>query len=147
MQNQSVGRNTRSIRIQFERDQDAFSLAFGRLSEGEKCFFAGSLLLAANEYYGPLLCFWDEPDNYLSLPEVRHFVAGLRKSMRNGGQLLATSHNPEAIGSFSCENTLLLYRNGWFEPSRTRWVEGLDVGGDLIAALIRDDLEFRHEGP
>jgi len=141
VRNPAIGKRARSISVQFERDQETFSLEFDRLSQGEKCFFAGSLLLAANESYGPLFCFWDEPDNYLSLPEVGHFVAELRKSMRRGGQLLVTSHNPEAIRRFSDENTLLLSRKSWFEPTQVRLVEGLDTHDDVVDALIRDDLE------
>ena len=41
------------------------------------------LVLAANTAYGPLFCFWDEPDNFLSLSEVGHFVLALRKAFQS----------------------------------------------------------------
>ena len=72
-----------------------------------------ALVLAANDAYGPVLCFWDEPDNYLRRDEVGHFVLALRKAFQSGGQFIATSHNTEAIRRFSDENTLSLQK----EPS------------------------------
>src|SRR5207302_3283555 len=100
------GTDSRSLTIQFQQDKAVLSLPFRDLSDGEKCFFICAVTLAANESYGPIFCFWDEPDNYLSLSEVGHFVMTLRRSFQDGGQLLVTSHNPEAVRRFSDENTL-----------------------------------------
>jgi ABC-type multidrug transport system ATPase subunit len=100
-----------------------------------------ALVLAANRAYGPLFCFWDEPDNYLALSEVGHFVLALRKAFQSGGQFIATSHNPEAIRRFSEENTLVLYRKNHLEPTIVRPLKDLQVNGDLVGALIRGDLE------
>ena len=98
-------------------------------------------MLAANDAYGPVLCFWDEPDNYLALPEVGHFVFALRKAFQSGGQFIATSHNPEAIRRFSEENTLVLFRKNHLEPTIVRPLNQLQVSGDLVGALIRGDVE------
>jgi len=57
------------------------------------------------------------------------------------GQFIATSHNPEAIRSFSDENTLYLYRNNHLEPTIVRRLDELDIKGDLVGALTRGDLE------
>jgi len=65
-----------------------------------------AFVLAANDAYGPLVCFWDEPDNYLAPSEVGHFVLALRKEFQSGGQLITTSHNIEAISRFSDDNTV-----------------------------------------
>jgi len=98
-------------------------------------------VLAANDAQGPLFCFWDEPDNYLALDEVGHFVLALRQAFQSGGQFIATSHNPEAIRRFSDENTLLLYRKSHLEPTIARPLSELQVTGDLVGALIRGDVE------
>jgi ABC-type sugar transport system ATPase subunit len=100
-----------------------------------------ALVLAANDAYGPVLCFWDEPDSYLALPEVGHFVLALRTAFQTGGQFIATSHNPEAILRFSDENTLVLYRKSHLEPTIVRPLHELRIGGDLVGALIRGDVE------
>ena len=100
-----------------------------------------ALVLAANRAYGPLFCFWDEPDNYLDLSEVGQFVLALRKAFQSGGQFIATSHNPEAIRRFSDENTLYLYRKSHLEPTIVRPLNELQVSGNLVDALVRGDVE------
>jgi hypothetical protein len=141
VRNPLIGRDSRSLAVQFSKDQGSMTLPFGDLSDGEKCFMICALVLAANHAYGPLLCFWDEPDNYLALSEVGHFVLALRKAFQSGGQFIATSHNPEAIRRFSDENTLVLYRNSHLEPTLVRPLSEMQVSGDLVSALVRGDLE------
>jgi predicted ATPase len=91
--------------------------------------------------YRPAFCFWDEPDNYLAPDEVQHFVIALRQAFQSGSQFIATSHNPEAIRSFSDENTLVLFRKNHFAPTIVRVLETLQVHGDLVDALTRGDVE------
>jgi len=141
IKNPVVGRRFRRLFVEFSNDQVSLNLPFEDLSDGEKCFMICALVLAANDAYGPLFCFWDEPDNYLAPSEVGHFVLALRKAFQTGGQFIATSHNPEAIRGFYDENTLLLYRKSHLEPTIVRRLDGLHVSGDLVDALIRGDVE------
>jgi len=141
IKNPLVGRDSRSLVLQFSNDQGSVTLPFEDLSDGEKCFMICALVLAANDAYGPLLCFWDEPDNYLALSEVGHFVLALRTAFQSGGQFIATSHNAEAISRFSDENTLVLHRKSHLEPPIVRRLDDLHVSGDLVDALIRGDVE------
>ncbi len=141
IKNPTTGKDSRSLVIQFSTDQGNVTLPFEDLSDGEKCFMVCALVLAANDAYGPVLCFWDEPDNFLALSEVKQFILALRKAFQLGGQFIATSHNSEAIRSFSDENTLVLYRENHLEPTRVRSLGEINVGGDLISALVRGDVE------
>lgn len=141
IKNPLVAKEARSLFVQFSKDQASLTLPLEDLSDGEKCFMLCALVLAANDAYGPLLCFWDEPDSYLALSEVGHFVLALRKAFQSNGQFIATSHNPEAVRRFSDENTFVLYRNSHLEPTIIRPVEELKVSGDLVDALIRGDVE------
>jgi predicted ATPase len=141
IKNPSVGKDSRSLEVQFSNDRGSASFAFEDLSDGEKCFMICALVIAANHAYGPVFCFWDEPDNYLALSEVGHFVLALRKAFQSGGQFIATSHNPEVIRSFSDENTLVLYRDNHLEPTRVRALKDIRVNGDLVGALTRGDLD------
>ncbi|MDR3718934.1 MAG: AAA family ATPase [Bryobacteraceae bacterium] len=141
IKNPVIGKNSRSLIVQFSSDQGTLKLPFEDLSDGEKCFMICALVLAANVAYGPLLCFWDEPDNYLALPEVGHFVLALRKAFQSGGQFIMTSHNPEAIRRFSEDNTLFLYRKNHLEPTIIRAISQLQISGDLVGALTRGDVE------
>lgn len=141
IKNPVVGADSRSLVVQFSKDRASVTLPFEDLSDGEKCFMICALVLAANDAYGPLFCFWDEPDNYLALDEVGHFLLALRKAFQSGGQFLATSHNQEAIRRFSDENTLHLSRNSHLEPTIVRPVNEMHINGDLVSALIRGDVE------
>jgi predicted ATPase len=141
IKNPVVGKEARSLVVQFANGKGTVSIPFNDLSDGEKCFMICGLVLAANESYGPLFCFWDEPDNYLALSEVGHFVMALRRAFQSGGQFIATSHNPEAIRRFSDENTLVLQRRSHLEPTMVRPLSDLKLNGDLIAALTRGDLQ------
>jgi len=140
--NEQIGRNAKSMIVRFEANNATLSIDFEDLSGGEKCFFLCAVVLAANKYYGPLFCFWDEPDNYLSLSEVGHFVTTLRRSFKNSGQLLVTSHNDEAIRRFSDENTFILDRKSHLEPTLIRLLSDITVQGDLINNLIIGDIKL-----
>jgi ABC-type multidrug transport system ATPase subunit len=98
-------------------------------------------VLAASDAYGPLFCFWDEPDSHLALPEVGQFVLSLRKAFQSEAQFIMTSHNSEAIRRFSDENTLVLSRRNHLEPTIVRPLNKIQVSGDLVGALIRGDVE------
>lgn len=139
---QTVGKDFKSMVVRFEMKDAHLTINFKDLSDGEKCFFLCAVVLAANKFYGPLFCFWDEPDNYLSISEVGHFITSLRRSFVNKGQILVTSHNPEAIRRFSGENTLVLDRRSHLEPTVVRLLEDVSPEGDLIDALILGDLEL-----
>lgn len=141
IKNPVIGKDSRSLVVQFSSEQGSVSLPFQDLSDGEKCFMICALVLAANDAYGPIVCFWDEPDNYLAPSEIGHFVLALRKAFQSKGQFIATSHNPEAIRRFSEENTLLFYRNSHLEPTIVRPVSEVQINGELVGALIRGDVE------
>jgi hypothetical protein len=142
IKNPLVGTESRSLSVQFSNDRGNLKLPFADLSDGEKCFIISALVLAANKAYGPLLCFWDEPDSYLAPSEVGHFVIALRSAFELGGQFIATSHNTETISRFSDENTLVLYRRSHLEPAVVRGLETIPHAGDLISSLVRGDLQI-----
>jgi len=128
------------MNVHFAANAARLVVNFDDLSDGEKCFFLCAVVLAANKAYGPLFCFWDEPDNYLSLSEVGHFILSLRRSFQNGGQIIVTSHNDEAIRKFAEENTWVLDRKSHLEPTLIKLLEDIPVSGDLINALICGDI-------
>lgn len=136
----AIGKDSKSLVVHFSSDHQTLNLSFEDLSDGEKCFMICAVVLAANDAYGPLVCFWDEPDNYLAPSEVGHFVLALRKEFQSGGQLITTSHNVEAISRFSEENTLVLFRNNHLEPTLIRPLKEFQISGDLANALVRGDI-------
>lgn len=141
IKNPVVAKESRSLEVQFSNALGTRKIPFVDLSDGEKCFMICAMVLATNNAYGPLLCFWDEPDSHLALSEVGHFIMALRKAFQSGGQFIATSHNPEAIRRFSEENTVILYRKSHLEPTNARPLSEIKVNGNLVSALIRGDVE------
>lgn len=139
IENELIAKDARTITIQFKNDKSYFSIDFEKLSDGEKCFFIFAVLLAANNFYEPFFCFWDEPDNHVSLSEIDFFIRELRRSFKNKGQLLISSHNVQAIERFSDENTFLLYRNSHLDPTDIR---KFDDSKDLIMSLICSDMSI-----
>jgi predicted ATPase len=140
IQNPPVAKDVRSLLVQFAQGQGTVSIPFADLSDGEKCFMIWAVVLAANETHGPLFCFWDEPDNYLSLDQVGHFAMDIRRVFEASGQFVATSHHSEAIRSFPSENIFVLHRRNHLEPTLLRPLSELSVAGDLVGTLIRGDL-------
>ncbi|WP_397533892.1 AAA family ATPase [Roseateles sp.] len=137
-----AGKESKAMLVRFKAGNAQHELDFDALSDGEKCFFLCGVVLAANQCYGPLFAFWDEPDNYLSLSEVSHFVMALRRGFQQGGgQLWMTSHNEEAVRRFSNDNTWVLGRKSHLEPTLIRPLAELGVQSDVIQALICGELE------
>ena len=134
------GESGKQLLVSFERKGRVLQLDFKHLSDGEKCFFLSALIVASNKTNAPVFCMWDELDNHLSLSEIRHFVTQLRKLTNENGQLIATSHHPETIRSFSDESTLVFTRNSHLEPTVVRTLADLPYHGDLIEALVRDEI-------
>lgn len=141
IENAMVALDARNLKLRFEGD---LSVDFNKLSDGEKCFVLCGLVLAANKS-NPVFCFWDEPDNYITLSETEHFIVSLRRSFQHGGgQLIVTSHNPQTIERFSNENTFMLYRKSHREPTKVNLLEDISditTQKDLITALICNEVE------
>ena len=139
--NVPTGRDAKALMVEFRAPPvGLLDLPFDVLSDGEKCFFVGAVLLAANRAYGPLLAFWDEPDSHLSMAEVRHFAIALRRAFGVSGQVIITSHSAETIRSFSDDNTWVLDRLNHLEPTILRPLEELKFRGELIEAILSGEL-------
>ena len=137
---EATGTNSTNINVRFSKENSYFPIEFNKLSDGEKCFFLLATTIAAAKYYGPLLCFWDEPDNFLSLAEVGHFIVSLRRQFSRSGQFIATSHNEETIRKFSAENTLVFSRRSHLEPTRVEWINDLSLAGNIIDSIKLGEL-------
>lgn len=82
IKNPVIAKDSRSLTVQFQQDRAPLNLPFRMLWDGEKCCFISALVLASNQAYGPIFCFWDEPDSYLSLAEAGQLVMALRRCMQ-----------------------------------------------------------------
>jgi ABC-type cobalamin/Fe3+-siderophores transport system ATPase subunit len=126
--------------VEFGEGGTAASIPFADLSDGEKCFVICAIVIAANQVYGPLICYWDEPDNYLAPDEVAHVTMALRRAFQSKGQFIATSHNIDAISRFSDENTIMLHRRSHADPTVIYSLDSLRIDGSLTDALLSGGL-------
>jgi len=129
-----------TVTFEHPETRKAISFDFDDLSDGEKCFLLAAYIVAANAVGSPVVCMWDEPDNHLSLSEVGQFITALRKMTNRGGQFIAATHHPETVRKFSDENTLVLTRKSHFDPTVVKPLSTYNYKGDLIHALIRDEI-------
>lgn len=136
-----IGKDAKALVVRFKNELDSFELPAESLSDGEKCFFLCAVVLAANRTVGPLLTFWDEPDNYLSLHEVSQFVTALRAGFTATGQIMMTSHNAEAIRRFSNDSTWILGRRSHAEPTLIARFDEFPSGRNLLNELTEGELE------
>jgi hypothetical protein len=72
---------------------------------------------------------------------VGNFIIALRRSFKNQGQIMATSHNVEAIRKFSMDNTFLLYRKNHLEPSLIKLLDEITDTNNFIDRFIRGDIK------
>jgi len=140
---EKLGRDTRALMVKFKSGKAEDEQPFDRLSDGEKCFFLSAVLLAANRWSGPLFAFWDEPDNYLAAHEITQFIVALKRSFaQQGGQLIASSHNAQAILCFPVDSTWVLGRRSHLEPSQIRCLDDLEVNNiDLMQRLMDGEID------
>ena len=141
IENVERGESGTQLIVKFDQSKPPRSLSveFKALSDGEKCFFLSGYILAANTV-GPVFCLWDEPDNHLSLSEVGQFITDLRRMTNRDGQFIATTHHPETIRKFSDETTFVLSRESHLDPTVVKKLDEFAYKGDLINALIRDEI-------
>lgn len=124
---ETLGKEEKELTLTFKDvNGKVLTLGFNQLSDGEKIFLLTAVLLSSLNSDKPTLCFWDEPDNFVSLAELRHFTTACRKAFENsksGSQLILSSHNPLMINEFSGHNTLVLSRSSHLQPTRAQWLE------------------------
>lgn len=140
--NELIATDARVLKVRFGDNGTTFKLKFDQLSDGEKCMFLCAAVLAAQKADDNLFVFWDEPDNYLALSEIEHFIRTLRQHFCGGSQIWMTSHNETAINCFSHENTFLLRRKNHCDPVELRPLdELLDSTESAIRKLRLNELE------
>lgn len=137
VQNPRVFGDAARLLIQFRKGEQSSRVSLNQLSDGEKLFLAASILAAVFEAAPGTFCFWDEVDAHISVTELEFFVRELRRRSSQG-QLIVTSHHPQAMRCFSSENTFLLDRRSHFEAPVIRRLDELTYEGDLADALAVD---------
>lgn len=135
----------RQLLIKYRREDRDIEVPFDALSDGEKVYFLAAVLMAYNETISPLICYWDEPDNFMMMREIGGVMSSLRKSFAGRGQLIVAAHSDETIMKFAKARTFCLRRLSHLEPtlpikSVTQLEEeGLEIG-DYRTSIVTGDL-------
>lgn len=91
-------------------------LDFDQLSDGEKCRFVASAISAVNKNSQGLICFWDEPDNFVTTSEEASIFYALGNAFLKQGQLIVTSHSELGILTFNDVETYVFDRRNHASP-------------------------------
>jgi predicted ATPase len=107
---QSVG-DQKELYASFSREgRDDYELALLSLSEGQRILSILYSVLYGLVGKASVLCF-DEPENFISLPEVQPWLQGLRDLVEErSGQALVISHHPEVIDYLAADSAFLFER-------------------------------------
>jgi predicted ATPase len=120
---ETTGKDERELIFEFKYKEKSIELNFALLSDGEKIFFLAAVLLAIISKDKNILCFWDEPDGFISLLELSNFITSCRKAFENsktGSQLIVTSHKTKTINEFSSHNIIVFSRDSHVSPTRIK---------------------------
>lgn len=118
-------------------DKGRLELDFKHLSDGEKLLFVFSTIITLIGYDNkPFFCFWDEPENYISIALVENLIQHFRAKVEfnSNGQLFFTSHNAEVMNVFPKSNIYYMYRESHLSPSR---IKNLQEESDNVVDLLK----------
>lgn len=142
---ENVGKDDRKLVFIFKEGSDTISLGFEQLSDGEKLFFLAATLIATQKNNPTTLCLWDEPDNFISLIELDHFISESRKafeSFSGKSQLIMTSHNERVINNFSNHNIFVMSRKSHLSPTRIEPLETFSYSSkNIVDAYENGELD------
>jgi predicted ATPase len=140
-----LGRDDRGLIFTFKDKNKNFDVDFSQLSDGEKIFFLGATVIAAHMNNPTTLCLWDEPDNFVGLKELNHFITTFRKSFEaseSKAQLIMTSHNERVVNNFSDHNIFVVSRSSHLSPTRIEVLENISYESQTVVdAFDNDELD------
>ncbi len=119
---ENLGKNSKELSFSFTTDSTKnLNLNFSQLSDGEKIYLLAATLIAKISARQPILCLWDEPNNFVSLIELNHFIMSCRKAFENDpdkSQIIMSTHASQVITEFSSNNTFIFHREAHFIPTQ-----------------------------
>ena len=118
---EKVGQDARALVVMFEESGERYELRFDELSDGERALIALYALVHLTADQGYTL-FLDEPDNYVTLPEIQPWLREIEGVCGESViQTVISSHHPELIDYFGGENshTLRREKSGVVRPRKT----------------------------
>lgn len=142
---ENAGSDDKKLFFYFKEKSNTQRLELHQLSDGEKIFFLAATVIAVQKNNPNLLCLWDEPDNFISLIELDHFIIACRKAFEasdSQAQLIMTSHNAQVINNFSNHNIFVVKRISHLSPTRIDIAEKIEYESKtLVDAFDNGELD------
>lgn len=144
---EAIGKTEWNLLLAFKDEKsNRLELNLSQLSDGEKIYCLAAMIIAlASNKERNMLCVWDEPDNYISLQELDHFVIAFRKAFETGNagsQLIVSSHNATTINAFSKHNSFTLSKKSHMAPARLAKIADRDFDSPtIVEAYENGELE------
>jgi ATPase subunit of ABC transporter with duplicated ATPase domains len=92
-----ISQDTKLLLAAFGDGDHKGELNLAELSEGQRVLALLYAAVLGHLHSGSVLCF-DEPDNFVALPEIQPWFQLLRDTLdEHGGQALIISHHPEVM--------------------------------------------------
>lgn len=112
------------------------SLRFDELSEGQRMLMA---LYAASLDIEDGVWIYDEPDNYVALPEIQPWLVSLRESIEMpNAQAIVISHHPESIDYLAADGASIFFVENGITKSRA--LSGIDLNGASLSEALANNL-------
>ncbi len=130
-----IGQHDRRLIFTFQDGSSIKELDFEQFSDGEKVLFLAAAVMAAQKNNPYITCLWDEPDNFISLVELNHFITEYRKAFEASSsqtQLIVTSHNSRVINNFSNHNIFVVSRLSHLSPTRIKLLEDIHYDSQTV---------------
>ncbi len=137
-----VGLNTKALQLRFgsENGSTAGDLLFDKLSDGEKALLGLYMVRAALTTGAVQTVLFDEPDNYVGLPELQPWVLSLREILDDHRQAVLITHHPEVLNSAGQDHGFYLWRDNHTSPTRIAQLtvpEGISAGEAVARGWAR----------
>jgi hypothetical protein len=132
-----VGLNAKALQLRFDSGKGGRPtlLFMEQLSDGERGLIGLYMVRATMETGAARTVFFDEPDNFVGLPELQPWVLSMRELLDEEHQLILISYHPEILSNSGEANGRYLWRDNHTSPTRIgalKVPEGM-AAGEAIA--------------
>lgn len=137
-----VGLNAKALQLRFSEKNGggAGALFFDQLSDGEKALLGLYMVRAALNTGAVQTVLFDEPDNYVGLPELQPWVLTLREILDDVHQAILITHHPEILSSAGQDHGRYLWRDNHTSPTRIgplKTPDGISPGEAIARGWVR----------
>lgn len=138
-----AGMNTKALQLRFESEAGKPTLVFfDQLSDGERALIGLYMVRSAMDTGVARTVMFDEPDNFVGLPELQPWVLSMRELLDEKHQLVLISHHPEILSNSGEANGQYLWRDNHTSPTRIgplKVPEGMTAGEAIARGWARGE--------